>query len=131
MLNEVIEKKRDRFQKEFQMRHKDGYWVDILSRANVVFDETGKAVRVVGTHIDITERKKAEAAILKEKKRAEQYLQLAGVMFIGVDKSGRVILANHKASEILERPQAEIVGQDWFDNLPGISGKRSDLFFGN
>ncbi len=63
MLNEVIGKKRHRFEKEFQMRHKNGHWVDILSRANVVFDKRGTAVRVVGTHIDITERKRSEAAL--------------------------------------------------------------------
>ena len=50
--------KRDRFDIEFRMKHKAGHWVDILSRANAFFDEEGNAVRVVGTHVDITERKK-------------------------------------------------------------------------
>ncbi len=60
MLNQVIEKKRPRFEQEFRMRHKQGHWVEILSRANVVRDEQGKAIRVVGTHTNITERKHAE-----------------------------------------------------------------------
>ena len=60
MLNEVLEGKRDRFLKEFQMQHKDGHWVDILSRANIIFNDEGKGIRVVGTHIDISERKKME-----------------------------------------------------------------------
>jgi PAS domain S-box-containing protein len=57
---DIISKKRDRFEVEFQMRHKDGRWIDILSRANVVFDSKGKAFRMVGTHVDITGRKQAE-----------------------------------------------------------------------
>ena len=65
MLNELLEGKRDSFEKEFQMRHRDGHWVDILSRANVVFDESGKGVRVVGTHVDITERKRWEEELRK------------------------------------------------------------------
>ncbi len=60
MINEVIDGIRSRFELEFQMKHKNGSWVDILSRANVVFNKDGKAVRVVGTHVDITERKKYE-----------------------------------------------------------------------
>ncbi len=60
MQQEVINKKRDRFEMEFKMKHKDGHWVDILSRAEAVFDENGKAVRMIGTHVDITEQKQAE-----------------------------------------------------------------------
>jgi len=60
MLNEVLEGNRDSFKIEFQMRHKDGHWVDILSRSKVIFNEKGKGIRVIGTHVDITERKRAE-----------------------------------------------------------------------
>jgi PAS domain S-box-containing protein len=70
MFNELIEKKRDRFEMEFKMLHKNGHWVDILSRASATFDESGKAVRVVGTHVDISERKRAQ----KEKGNIEDQL---------------------------------------------------------
>lgn len=54
--------KTDSFEVEMRMRHKDGREVFILSRAFLVNRESdGKAVRLVGTHVDITERKKAEA----------------------------------------------------------------------
>ena len=72
MQNEVINKKRDRFEMEFKMKHKDGYWVDIASRAEAIFDESGKAVRMVGTHIDITERKNAEEELRKHRDDLEQ-----------------------------------------------------------
>jgi PAS domain S-box-containing protein len=62
----VITKQIDRFVMEFKMKHKDGYWVDILSRAEAFFNDSGKAVRFVGTHTDITERKQSEL-LLKTK----------------------------------------------------------------
>ena len=83
MQKELITKQRDRFEIEFKMKHKKGHWVDILSRANAVFDETGTAVRLVGTHMDITERKKAEHALkksLEEKIRLETALNQAHKM---------------------------------------------------
>ena len=50
------------FEVEMRMQHKDGHEVFILSRAFLVNRESdGKAVRLVGTHVDITARKKAEA----------------------------------------------------------------------
>ncbi|SEQ79624.1 PAS domain S-box-containing protein/diguanylate cyclase (GGDEF) domain-containing protein [Nitrosomonas sp. Nm51] len=50
------------FEVEMRMLHKNGHAIFVLSRAFLVTRETdGKPVRLVGTHIDITERKKAEA----------------------------------------------------------------------
>ncbi|MBI9068719.1 MAG: PAS domain S-box protein [Salinivirgaceae bacterium] len=63
MQQQLINKQRERFEMEFKMKHKDGHWVDILSRADVVFNEDGKAIRMVGTHIDISERKRAQEKI--------------------------------------------------------------------
>ncbi|NVO19854.1 MAG: PAS domain S-box protein [Bacteroidetes bacterium] len=56
----LISKQIDRFVLEFKMKHKEGHWVDILSRAEAIFNEQGKAIRIVGTHADITERKHLE-----------------------------------------------------------------------
>ncbi len=50
----------DPFEVEFRMLHKQGHVVYILSRGFSVFSEEGKPIRLVGTHVDISERKKAE-----------------------------------------------------------------------
>jgi len=63
VMQEHLAGKRERFEAEFRMRHKDGHWVDVLSRASAVFDATGRPIRVVGTHVDITHRKRAEEAL--------------------------------------------------------------------
>ena len=50
------------YQHEVRMLHKEGYWVWVLTKGNVVErDESGKALRVSGTHTDITERKTLES----------------------------------------------------------------------
>lgn len=47
---------------EMRMRHKAGHDVFVLSRGFLVRrDSDGKPIRLVGTHVDITERKKSEA----------------------------------------------------------------------
>ena len=49
------------YEVEYRLRHKDGHWVWIVSRGKVVQrDETGRALRVVGTNKDITTAKFAE-----------------------------------------------------------------------
>ncbi|MDY6904725.1 MAG: PAS domain S-box protein [Thermodesulfobacteriota bacterium] len=70
-----------------------------------------------GIAMDITERKKAEREIIQQKEKAERYLNLAGVMFIGLDADGNVYLANQKACKILEYDETGILGRNWFDNF--------------
>jgi PAS domain S-box-containing protein len=57
---------------EFRMRHKDGHYVEILSRGHPIHrDPGGPIVRIVGTHSDLTERKQAEEALRSAKEAAE------------------------------------------------------------
>jgi diguanylate cyclase (GGDEF)-like protein/PAS domain S-box-containing protein len=52
------------YEAEYRMRHKDGSWIWVQSRGKVVErDAAGRALRMVGTRMDITERKLAEAQI--------------------------------------------------------------------
>ena len=55
---------------EFRLRHKDGHYVHVLSRGFPVRREPGgPVVRIVGTHLDLTERKRAEAALRENEER--------------------------------------------------------------
>jgi len=61
-VQDYVTGKTDSFEVEMHMHHKDGHEVVVLSRAFCVTRESdGKATRMVGTHIDITERKKSES----------------------------------------------------------------------
>ena len=61
LFNEVIHGRRGSFWSETRIRAKDGSWHWILSQAIAADrDSNGKAVRLVGAHSDITERKATE-----------------------------------------------------------------------
>ena len=49
---------------EYRLRSKSGHYIWVLTRAKVVSrNEAGRALRIVGTHVDITHRKEAERQI--------------------------------------------------------------------
>lgn len=58
---------------EHRMRHKKGYWVWVLNHAMVMArDAQGAPTRVLGTHLDITQRKTAEADIAEHSAQLER-----------------------------------------------------------
>lgn len=60
-INRHIQNETPVMEAEVRMRHKDGHWVWILDRGKVFeWDEQGNAVRLAGTHLDITKRKQME-----------------------------------------------------------------------
>jgi len=60
-VQDYLEGRAGSFEVEMRMRYKDGHEVFVLSRAFLVTRESdGKPIRLVGTHVDITERKIAE-----------------------------------------------------------------------
>jgi len=59
---DYIASRADSYEVEMRMHHKDSHKIVVLSRGFLVTRESdNKPVRLVGTHVDITERKKAEA----------------------------------------------------------------------
>ena len=72
-----INDEKKKYEIEFRVLHMDGHYVDILSRAFAVKDEEGEVIRLVGTHVDITERKQMEKQ-LNQSQKMEALGQLTG-----------------------------------------------------
>jgi len=66
---------------------------------------------------EIVARKRVEKALRKERDRARTYLDIAGVMFVAIDREGRVSLINKKGCDVLGYSEEEVVGRNWFDNF--------------
>jgi len=63
---------------------------------------------------EITERKQAQEELHKEKEKAQQYLDIAGVIMVVINADHTVGLINKKGCEILGYPGEEIIGKNWF-----------------
>jgi PAS domain S-box-containing protein len=63
MIDACVKGETDGVALEFRMRHREGHWVDILSRATMLRDEEGQPLRMSGTHVDITEQKRLVAEL--------------------------------------------------------------------
>jgi PAS domain S-box-containing protein len=73
---------------------------------------------------------RSEERLRREKDRLGQYLDIAGALFVVLDRDGRVALINRRASEVLGCPADEAVGEPWFERFipPGERERYHALF---
>jgi PAS domain S-box-containing protein len=69
-LDNYLKGKADTYDVEIRLRHKDGTWRWVRDRGKALRDADGKAVRMAGSHSDVTDRKIAEESI----RRRNEYL---------------------------------------------------------
>ena len=110
MQHQLINKERERFELEFKMKHKEGHWVDILSRARAIFDENGTAIRIVGTHVDISERKKMEEERDEARQLFQKIFELSPVATTLASIADRKIVdVNEATAHLLECTREDLV----------------------
>jgi len=65
-----------------------------------------------------------------EKDMGQQYLDIAGVIILALNREGEITLINKKGCDILGLPEKDLVGKNWFDCfLPArIRGEVKDVF---
>ena len=58
---------------------------------------------------------RAEQLVRQERDRAQQYLDIAGVVILALDLEGKITLLNRRGYELLGYQPGELDGKDWID----------------
>ena len=88
------------FESVHRMKHRNGDWRWVVSRAKARVDEHGRLLRLVGVELDITERKLYEEALFREKESAQITLQSIGDGVITTDANSTVDYINPVAEQL-------------------------------
>jgi len=100
------------YQAELRLRCKDGSYKWILCRGRASFDAEGRAVRMLGTHTDMTERRMAQAAVLDRNEQLNAIFELSPDGFISFDSGHRVKYASPAFTCITGIEQQQVIGLD-------------------
>ena len=94
------------------MRHKDGHYVDILSRGFQAVDAAGEIARMVGTHADITERKLMEARLQTSLSLLRATLESTADGILVVDRNGHIAAYNQRFGDMWHMPAELLASGD-------------------
>lgn len=86
----------------------DNWWVTSLKPLR---DEEGKIYRIVGTSIDITERKKVEAELATQQKFLRQVIDVVPSSIFVKDEEGKFLIVNQQAAATYGREVEEMLGK--------------------
>ena len=102
-IQKYIERPVQNYTHEFRFRHKDGSYRWILVQASIIPASPGEHRRMLGAHVDITDRKRAEAALRENEALLRESQIAAGV-----------------GSYALDIPTGIWRSSDWMDKIFGI-----------
>lgn len=111
-----------------RFHHKDGSVVHILSRAIHLNDEQGRAVRMLGSHLDITQTVTMQTALKTSEMQLSGILNssLDGIMAFRSVRDGQGtlvdfewLLSNPTSCQMIGRRADDIIGKHLLEELPG------------
>jgi len=123
-LADCIKGQRPLYRIEHRLKMAGGDWVWVLSRGRVVERaEDGSALRVLGTNVDITQRKRAEVELLASLQREKELSDMKSKFVSIASHELRTPLATILSSaELLEHYSESLSAEDRLKMLHGIQG---------
>ena len=98
------------FETEARYRRADGEWRTLHTDARPRIDADGRLLGMIGVNIDVTDARRAEAALLEREAQLQAMVDQAsaGIARIGLD--GAIVSANARYAEIAGVPHDQVVG---------------------
>ena len=100
ILRDHLSGKEPMFESLHRLKHRDGIWRWVESKARARTDEHGRARRLVGVDLDVTERKLFEEALFREKESAQITLSSIGDGVVTTNSDCRIEYINPVAEQL-------------------------------
>ncbi|MDX1808995.1 MAG: EAL domain-containing protein [Sulfurospirillaceae bacterium] len=124
---EVIRSGKARLFFEESQTNSNGDTIWLSTSKVPLYNRKKETIGIVGIYEEITARKNAEIALLREKEAVQNYLDIVGVMILVLDTNKNVKLINRQGCEIIGYEAEEVIGKNWIQNfIPKKSKKDVD-----
>ncbi len=111
-LLDCLAQEPSRWSLEFRLRAKDGGYLWILGRGQVVdYGPDGSPLRAAGTHLDITDHKRADEALKKSAREWSAAMDASDDIIYLLDMERRILRANRAFCRITGTTEEALIGR--------------------
>ncbi|MBA4116845.1 MAG: PAS domain S-box protein, partial [Rubrobacter sp.] len=114
-IDSVLREGEEVWADEYRFRHADGTYLTVVDRGYVVQDEEGRPVRLIGSMLDITERKRVEVERASEQEFLATVLESLKEGIVVCDTEGNLTLFNQATRELHGIPEKKVAPDEWAD----------------
>jgi len=112
---------RPHYEIEYRLRNREEGWTWIHARGKVVErNDEGKPLRMTGTSLDITDRKRSEEALKQSENKFRLLYENAPVGYQSLDEQGNLVEVNAAWVDLMGYSREEAIGT-WFGNYLATS----------
>lgn len=129
-INAVFEGNESFYEKTFRLKHKNGSYRWILSRGSIRRDENGKALQVVGCHVDVTDLKEFEQALVVNESRFRSLAESSQDIISLFDQNHQILYVNQAGLDLTGVKEDLIIGKrpdEVFSEQQLIENLKNDL----
>ncbi len=129
-LEKTIKTGKPIYNYEIVIENKSGEEVPVNITSSPLRDQSNTIIGAVENFRDLTKHKGLWGKLREERNRAQQYLNIAGVIIVAINETGNVTLINRKGTEVLGFKENEILCKNWFDLVvpEALRQKRKQTF---
>ena len=129
-LKDILKTGKTFFGYEIMITSKTGKRIPVNIATSPLRSSNNEIIGAVENFRDLTKHKGLWAKLREERNKAQQYLNIAGVIIVAINDEGIVSLINRKGCDVLGYKEEEIRGKNWCDLCvpEGARKERKDTF---
>jgi PAS domain S-box-containing protein len=120
-LQELLANGSELYEVEYRVRHEHGHWVDVWERGCLVRDQQGQIIRIVGSTVDISDRKRVELECQRSEAVLQGFIAASPIGFALFDRELRFLYANEALAKINGLSLSQVLGRTLWEVVPEIA----------